>query len=132
MMQGASMTIRPGVLMGLASAVLFGASTPLAKLLLGQVDPWMMAGLLYLGAGLGLAIVYRGRRPLGLPSAEAPLRQADVPWLGGVPLARGIAGALLLMLGLARTDASSASLLLNLEGLATMGIAWVVLRENVD
>ena len=56
----------------------------------------------------------------------------DVPWLALVILAGGVAGPLLLMLGLARTDAAAASLLLNLEGLATMGIAWVVFRENVD
>ena len=124
--------IRIGIPLALTSAILFGASTPFAKLLLGQVDPWMMAGLLYLGAGLGLAIIHGARAALGLPAVEAPLRRADVPWLGLVILAGGISGPLLLMFGLARTDAAGASLLLNLEGLATMGIAWVVFRENVD
>ena len=124
--------MQPGILLALASAVLFGASTPFAKLLLGSVDPWLMAGLLYLGAGLGLAIVHVSRGVLRLPAAEAPLRRADVPWLALVILAGGVAGPLLLMLGLARTDAAAASLLLNVEGLATMGIAWVVFRENVD
>jgi len=123
---------RIGIPLALASAVLFGASTPLAKLLLGSVDPWMMAGLLYLGAGLGLAIVHGARAVFGLPTVEAPLRRADLPWLGLVILAGGIGGPLLLMLGLARTDAAGASLLLNLEGLATMGIAWIAFRENVD
>jgi drug/metabolite transporter (DMT)-like permease len=124
--------MQPGILLALASAVLFGASTPFAKLLLGTVDPWLMAGLLYLGAGLGLAVVHVSRGVLRLPAAEAPLRRADVPWLALVILAGGVAGPLLLMLGLARTDAAAASLLLNVEGLATMGIAWVVFRENVD
>jgi hypothetical protein len=73
--------MQPGILLALASAVLFGASTPFAKLLLGSVDPWLMAGLLYLGAGLGLAVVHISRRVLRLPAAEAPLRRADVPWL---------------------------------------------------
>jgi drug/metabolite transporter (DMT)-like permease len=123
---------RTGIPLALASALLFGASTPLAKLLLGQIDPWMMAGLLYLGAGLGLAIIHGARAALGLPAVEAPLRRADLPWLGLVILTGGISGPLLLMLGLARTDAAGASLLLNLEGLATMGIAWVAFRENVD
>ena len=123
---------RRGVALALASAVLFGASTPFAKLLLGTLDPWLTAGLLYLGAGIGLAAVHLGRAALGRPTNEAPLRRADLPWLAGVVLAGGVAGPLLLMLGLARTDAASASLLLNLEGLATMGIAWVVFRENVD
>src|SRR5215217_1815117 len=122
----------PGVPIALASAVLFGASTPFAKLLLGTVDPWLMAGLLYLGAGLGLAAIHLSRAALRLPAAEAPLRRADLPWLAAVVAAGGMAGPLLLMLGLARTDTASASLLLNLEGLATMGLAWGVFRENVD
>jgi drug/metabolite transporter (DMT)-like permease len=121
-----------GVLFALLSAVLFGASTPLAKLLLGTVEPWLLAGLLYLGAGLGLAIVHFSRGALGLPTIETPLRRADMPWLAAVVASGGIAGPLLLMFGLARTEAAGAALLLNLEGLATMGIAWVVFRENVD
>ena len=123
---------RPGILLALSSALLFGASTPFAKLLLGSVDPWMMAGLLYLGAGLGLALVHLSRAVVDLPSVEAPLRRTDVPWLLLVILAGGVAGPLLLMFGLARTEAAGASLLLNLEGLATMTIAWVAFRENVD
>jgi drug/metabolite transporter (DMT)-like permease len=122
----------PGVPLALLSAVLFGASTPLAKALLGSVDPWMLAGLLYLGAGLGLAVVHGSRGVLRLPVIEAPLRRSDMPWLAGVVVAGGIIGPLLLMLGLARTGAAGASLLLNLEGLATMGIAWLVFHENVD
>ena len=125
-------TMNPGILLALVSAALFGASTPFSKLLLGAVDPWLMAGLLYLGAGLGLAAVHGSRGVLRLPVVEAPLRRADMPWLGLVILAGGILGPLLLMLGLARSDAASVSLLLNLEGLATMGIAWVVFHENVD
>ncbi len=122
----------PGVPVALLSALLFGASTPLAKLLLGAIDPWLMAGLLYLGAGLGLAMLRLAQRALRRPTSEAPLRIADLPWLIAVVLAGGVAGPLLLMFGLARTDAASASLLLNLEGLATMGLAWMVFREQVD
>lgn len=124
--------MRIGVLLALLSAVLFGASTPLAKLLLGSVDPWMMAGLLYLGAGIGLAAVHLARRTLRLPVVEAPLRRSDMPWLAAVILAGGLAGPLFLMFGLSHTDAAGASLLLNLEGLATMALAWLVFRENVD
>lgn len=123
---------RPGIPLALLSALLFGASTPVAKLLLGSVDPWMMASLLYLGAGIGLAALHLSRAALRLPAAEAPLRRSDLPWLGLVILTGGIGGPLLLMSGLARTDATNASLLLNLEGLATMSIAWVAFRENVD
>ncbi|MFG1261038.1 DMT family transporter, partial [Xanthobacter flavus] len=124
--------MQTGILLALASAGLFGASTPFAKRLLGSVDPWMMAGLLYLGAGLGLAAVHLSRTALRLPAVEAPLRRADMPWLALVIVAGGLLAPLLLMFGLSLTDAASASLLLNLEGLATMGIAWLVFRENVD
>jgi drug/metabolite transporter (DMT)-like permease len=122
-----------GPLLAVASAVLFGASTPLAKLLLGKgADPWLLAGLLYLGSGIGLTAFYFIRMAYSATVAEAPLRRADAPWLALVVLFGGVAGPLLLMLGLARTSASSAALLLNLEGLATMGIAWVVFKENFD
>lgn len=121
-----------GIVLALLSAVLFGASTPFAKMMLGGVDPWMMAGLLYLGAGLGLGVVHLIRNALRLPIVEAPLRRSDVPWLAAVIATGGVLGPLFLMFGLARTDAAGASLLLNLEGLATMSIAWLVFRENVD
>src|SRR3954470_11244190 len=91
---------RQGIPLALLSAVLFGASTPLAKLLLGHVDPWLMAGLLYLGAGLGLAGIHLARGAARLPDVEAPLRRADIPWLAAVIAAGGILGPLLLMLGL--------------------------------
>ncbi len=123
---------RTGIPLALLSAILFGASTPFAKLLLGSINPWMMAGILYLGAGFGLAVIHSFRAVLRLSSAEAPLRRADLPWLGLVILAGGVGGPLFLMQGLAHSSATSASLLLNLEGLATMGIAWIVFRENVD
>ena len=121
-----------GIPFAVASAILFGASTPFAKLLLGTVDPWLMAGLLYLGAGVGLGIVHMSRGAVKLPSLDAPLRLEDLPWLGFVILTGGVLGPVLLMFGLAEANAAATSLLLNLEGLATMGIAWVVFRENVD
>ncbi len=122
----------PGVPLALASAALFGASTPFAKLLLESADPQLLAGLLYLGAGVGLAIGQSARSVLGIRTSEAPLRRADMPWLIVIVLSGGVIGPLFLMLGLARTSAASGSLMLNLEGLATMVIAWVAFRENVD
>lgn len=121
-----------GIPMALASAVLFGASAPLAKVLLGSIAPQMLAGLLYLGAGTGLTIVYLGRAAFGVPVAEASLRRVDLPWLAAVVILGGCLAPLLLMMGLQCTSASSGSLLLNLEGLATMAIAWVIFKENVD
>ncbi len=118
----------PGVPIALASALLFGASTPLAKALLADLPPFLLAGLLYLGSGIGLLLVGRvaGR------SGEAPLRRADLPRLAAAVLSGGVAGPALLMLGLAATPASTASLLLNLEGVLTIAVAWVAFRENVD
>jgi drug/metabolite transporter (DMT)-like permease len=123
----------PGAPMALASAALFGASTPFAKLLLGRVvDAGLLAGLLYLGSGLGPALTHATRQAAGGPAVEAPLRRSDLRWLALVVLSGGVIGPLLLMLGLSRTPASSAALLLNLEGLATMAIAWLWFGENVD
>ena len=101
-------------------------------MLIGTADPWLLAGLLYLGAGLGLGLVSVGGVALGLPRSEAPMRRKDLPWLAAVLLFGGVLGPVLLMFGLSLTTASSGSLLLTLEGLATMGIAWLVFRENVD
>lgn len=122
----------PGVPLALGAAILFGASTPFSKLLLGAVNPWLLAGILYLGAGIGLSLFLLVRHAAMDEAAESPLRLTDLPWLAAVVAAGGIAGPLLLMFGLTTTDASSASLLLNLEGVATMAIAWLVFRENVD
>jgi hypothetical protein len=62
----------PGVPLALASAVLFGASTPSAKLLLGTVAPWLMAGLLYFGAGVGLAAIHLARAAFLTATAPMP------------------------------------------------------------
>ena len=121
-----------GAIYGLASAALFGASTPLAKLLLGEIDPWMLAAVLYLGAGIGLAVLLGVQRIQNKRLTETPLRGEDLPWLFGAILAGGVVGPVLLMIGMTTTPASSAALLLNLEGLATLSIAWLVFRESVD
>jgi drug/metabolite transporter (DMT)-like permease len=121
----------PGVPLALGSAALFGATPPLSKLLLDAVNPFALAGLLYLGAGAGLAVYGGLRAKVGGPE-EAPLTLKDLPWLALAIAAGGILGPVLLMFGLTLTTAASSSLLLNLEGLATMAIAWLVYRENVD
>jgi drug/metabolite transporter (DMT)-like permease len=119
-------------MLALCSAALFGASTPCAKLFLGAgVNPWLLAGLLYLGSGLGLALVHGAGR-WGRGPVEAPLRRSDLPWLALVILAGGIAGPVLLMYGLARLPAASAALLLNLEAIATLLLAWIAFHEHVD
>lgn len=119
------------VFCALVAAALFGLSTPAAKVLVGSIDPWLLAGLFYLAAGLGLALL-RAILSLRAMRPEAPLVRADVPWLGGAILFGGVLGPVLLLVGLARSPAGSASLLLTVEGVATALIAWFVFRENFD
>jgi drug/metabolite transporter (DMT)-like permease len=121
-----------GISLALGSAFLFGISAPLAKLIVDDAGPWLLAGMLYLGAGIGLALFQFFRKSLGIINTEAPIRKKDIPWLALVVLSGGVVGPVLLMYGLAHTGASTASLLLNVEGLATMGIAWIVFKEYVD
>ncbi|WP_410450051.1 DMT family transporter [Paraburkholderia sp. UCT2] len=119
----------------LIAAALFGAATPLAKALLGSVSPFMLAGLFYLGSGLGLGvgIAWRAFRSRGLQSAaDHRITKGELPWLIGAIAMGGVAGPALLMLGLSTTPAATSSLLLNLEGVSTAVIAWVVFQENVD
>jgi drug/metabolite transporter (DMT)-like permease len=116
----------------LGAAVLFGASTPFAKVLLAEVDPILLAGLLYLGSGCGLSLWGWVRSRWRKAPVEARISRAALPWLAGAILTGGVAGPALLMLGLAATPASSASLLLNLEGVLTAVLAWFVFRENFD
>jgi len=123
------MTVNPSILAALGAALLFGASTPFAKALVGAVPPTLLAGLLYLGSGIGLSLVRlardQGLRPSGLARSEWP-------WLTGSILAGGVLAPILLMYGLTRTSAADASLLLNLEAVMTALIAWMVFRENAD
>jgi drug/metabolite transporter (DMT)-like permease len=118
-----------GVWLALLAAALFGASTPLAKALLTQTRPQLLAGLLYLGSGAGLLLVWLIRQRATRP--EASLSRGDFPWLAGAIASGGVIGPILLMYGLLRTSASSASLLLNLEAVFTSVIAWLLFREHV-
>jgi drug/metabolite transporter (DMT)-like permease len=116
-----------GIGAAFAAAALFGAGTPLAKLLLADVTPWMLAAILYLGSGIGLYLL---RRLMGAPAVRLPRGEAG--WLAGAVLSGGIIAPVLLMLGLAGLSASAASLLLNAEGVLTALLAWFVFKENFD
>lgn len=117
-----------GAAVGLGAALLFGISTPVAKLLLPGSGPFMMAGLLYLGSGLGLAAL----EPLRRNGREAPLGRGDALPLLAIVLAGGVAGPALLMCGLGRLPGSSASLLLNLEAPFTIALAVLAFRESLE
>jgi len=123
------MSSRFAILSALGAALLFGASTPFARVLVGDVPPILLAGFLYLGSGIGLWVVRfardRGFKPIGLSRAEWA-------WLSGAIAAGGIIGPTLLMYGLTRASAADASLLLNLEAVLTALLAWMVFRESAD
>lgn len=118
---------QPGVLAAFGAALLFGAGTPLAKLLLNSIDPWLLASLLYLGSGIGLTIYRWIAR-----SAPVRMKRSEVLWFAGAILAGGVIAPVLLMFGLVRMSASGASLLLNAESAFTALLAWFVFKENFD
>jgi len=117
-------------LQALLAAILFGVSAPLAKMLLGEIQPVMLAGLLYLGSGFGLLILKGVQRlASGGKPIEARLAGKDYGWLTLAILAGGIAAPILLLVSLNKTPASTASLLLNFEAVATALVAWLIFHE---
>jgi len=120
----------------LAAALLFGASTPLAKLLVGSMPALLLAGLLYLGSGLGLGVLLSLRwareRASGQGATHLAIPREEVPWLLGAIVFGGMLGPALLMVGLTQVGGAAASLLLNVEGVLTAVIAWLVFKENAD
>jgi drug/metabolite transporter (DMT)-like permease len=121
-----------GILAALSAAVLFGLSTPIAKKLVGEMPPLVLAGVLYAGSGVGLSLLLAvraigpGRTRIVRPSG------ADVIWLLGAIAFGGVLGPYLLMYGLQSTDSASASLILNLESVFTALLAWFAFKENFD
>jgi drug/metabolite transporter (DMT)-like permease len=116
-----------GAVAGITAAALFGASTPLAKDLLGDASPQLLAGLLYAGAAIGLSVSLALHRS----SAEARLRRSDAPLLGAITLAGGVIAPVLLLVGLERVSGIAGSLLLNLEAVATLALALLVFGEHL-
>ncbi|MHB0998318.1 MAG: DMT family transporter [Armatimonadota bacterium] len=120
------------IIYAITAAVLFGISAPIAKLLLGQVDPVPLAGLLYLGSGVGLLIL---NIALGLTDRhvqrEARLTRRDMSRVFVATLAGGVAAPIVLMYSLRYTPAATASLLLTFEGVATVIIARIVYKEPI-
>ena len=122
-----------GPMVALLSAALFGASTPLAKVLLNDLDPWLLAGLLYAAAGIGLAVLQGVRRLLGSGAPrEATLNGQEWVWLLAAIVVGGVISPVLLMSGLRIMPAAGAALLLNLEGVLTGLLAWFVFGETFD
>ena len=124
--------MNPGIAYALLGAALFGASTPIAKLLVGEIGPVMLAGLLYAGSGVGLGLWLAVRGFLWRAAERPRFARGDYKWLTGAVISGGVIGPALLMFALAASSASSVSLLLNLEGVFTALMAWFVFRENFD
>lgn len=119
--------ISPGILAALGAAILFGTGIPLSKLLLNSINAWLLAGLLYLGSGVGLTLVRLFSR-----APAVRLSWKETRWFASAVAAGGVIAPVLLMLGLISMPASGASLLLNAEGLFTALLAWFAFRENLD
>lgn len=117
-----------GAVVGISAAAMFGASAPLAKALLGEVRPQLLAGLLYGGAAVALSAVLVLRRS----PVEARLRRSDVQRLAGVTLTGGVLAPVLLLVGLERVSGVAGSLLLNLEAVLTMVVAIAIFGEHLD
>jgi drug/metabolite transporter (DMT)-like permease len=117
------------ILAALGAAVLFGGSTPFAKQLAGQLSPFFLAGLLYLGSGVGLTLLRLAR---DRSWHAVPWPCGEWRWFLGAIGCGGVIGPTLLMVGLARTSAASASLFLNFEAVLTAVLAWMVFKENAD
>lgn len=125
--------IEKGVWYGLASAILFGISTPVAKMLVREVSPLMLAGLFYAGSGAGLLLLLALRRAFAGQASRLSLpRGSEWAWLVGAIFFGGVAGPVMLMYGLRITAASTASLLLNIEAVFTALLAWFLFHENFD
>jgi len=118
------------IFQALLAALFFGASAPISKLLLGNVPPVLMAAFLYLGSGIGISLVKLSQR-ISLHQTEAGIKAPDVKWLAGAIISGGIAAPIILMISLKNTPASTASLLLNFEGVATTLIAMLIFKEAI-
>jgi len=120
------------MLQALLAALLFGASAPIAKVLLGDVEPIPLAGLLYLGSGISLLAVKAYQRLIQKSrETEAGITSPDIKWLAGAILTGGIAAPIILLFSLRETPGATASLLLNFEGVATMLIAALIFKEGI-
>jgi drug/metabolite transporter (DMT)-like permease len=122
-----SSSMSNGIKAALIAAFLFGSATPLAKLILANTSPWLLAGLFYLGSGIGLAVY---RKMTG--AAKVNLLREERLWFAGAIISGGVVAPVLLMTGLTSMSASGASLLLNAEGVFTALLAWFVFKENLD
>ncbi len=119
-----------GQLLAILSAALFGISPVLCKMLIGDMSPALLAGLLYLGSGIGLQLLLFSRRRESLRELRMIPRNSRFKLVGAV-VSGGVAAPLCLAYGIKYGAASEVSLLLNLETVATTLISWFIFREYI-
>jgi len=119
-----------GVGCALMTAISFGSSIPMSKFFLTEVSAWMLAGLMFLGAGLGLLGIYLIKNWIKPPSTPVKtIQSSDYGWLGLAIAIEGIVALNLMTLGLETTPSAVASLLLNFECVFTAVLAWTVFKQ---
>jgi drug/metabolite transporter (DMT)-like permease len=120
------------IFQAILAAVLFGASAPFAKMFLGDIQPIPLASFLYLGSGIGMLVFWILQRfQRNYKRIEATIKKEDVKWLIGAVLTGGFIAPIILMYSLKHTPASTASVLLNFEGVSTTLIAMFVFKEAI-
>lgn len=120
-----------GIFLAILAASLYAINSPLSKVLLNYIPPTLMAGLLYLGAGLGMLIIAAIRKIGKSESTEQPITMGDMPSVIAM-IVLDIAAPIFLLLGLNMTSAANASLLNNFEIVATAIIALIVFKEQIS
>lgn len=123
--------VNQGIFLAVLAAALYAVNSPLSKLLLDFMPPTLMAGFLYVGAGLGMGVIALARKVKGSASSEQAMTKGDLPYTIAM-IVLDIAAPIFLLLGLSHTTAANASLLNNFEIVATALIALMVFKERIS
>ena len=123
--------MRKGIMMAILAAVLYAMSSPFSKILLNEMPPTLMAGFLYLGAGIGMSLIAVSRKARQVETTEIHLSKAEMPYIVAMILL-DIAAPICMLIGLNATTAANVSLLNNFEIVATALIALVIFSERIS
>ena len=120
-----------GILLAVLAAALYALNAPFSKLLLREMPSTLMAGFLYIGAGLGMGMIALIRKAKKTENAEEKMTKADLPYVLAM-IILDIAAPIFLLSGLSHTSAANASLLNNFEIVATAVIALMIFKERIS
>ena len=123
--------MRKGIMMAILAAVLYAMSSPFSKILLNEMPPTLMAGFLYLGAGIEMSLIAVSRKARQVETTEIHLSKAEMPYIVAMILL-DIAAPICMLIGLNATTAANVSLLNNFEIVATALIALVIFSERIS